>query len=152
MALDATGILDAAVSHAAALGHFERVNGHEPVSAPGNGLTAALWAQEIGPAPRGSGLTATTARLVLNVRLYASALQEPADAIDPNLLTALDALMTAYSGDFDLDGRIRNVDLLGQAGVPLSAQAGYLQQDGTTYRVFTITLPLLINDVWDQEA
>ncbi|MET8987757.1 hypothetical protein ABZW49_20110 [Nonomuraea wenchangensis] len=79
-------------------------------------------------------------------------LQEPADAIDPAMLAALDALMSAYSGDFDLGGRIRNVDLLGQTGPPLSAQAGYLEQDGNTYRVFTVTLPLLINDVWDQEA
>jgi hypothetical protein len=152
VSLDTTGIMNAAVSHALALGHFERVNGHEPASAPGSGLTGAVWVQEIGPVPSGSGLRATTARLVLNVRIYTSMLQEPADAIDPNMLTAVDALMSAYSGDFDLGGLVRNVDLLGQTGASLSGQAGYISQDNVLYRVFTITLPMIINDVWTQEA
>lgn len=152
MALNASTILDAAVSHAASLGVFERVNGAEPASAPGNGLTAAVWVDSIGPVPSGSGLSSTTARLVLNVRLYTSMLQEPADAIDPNMLDALDVLMGAYSGDFTLRGLVRNVDLLGQAGAAMSAQAGYIQQDGVVYRVYTLILPILVNDLWDQEA
>lgn len=152
MSLDATAILSAVVSHALTLGQFEQVNGHEPISAPGNGLTAAVWAQEIGPVPSSSGLASTSARLVLNVRIYTSMLQEPADAIDPNMLTALDALMAAYSGDFELGGLVRNVDLLGQAGAALAAQAGYIELDGGTYRVYTLTLPLIVSDVWDQAA
>ncbi|MFC5834653.1 hypothetical protein [Nonomuraea insulae] len=150
MSLDAASILDAVVSHAAASGHFERVNGFEPTNAPGNGLTAAVWVQEIGPVRSGSGLTSTTGRLVLNLRIYASMQQDPPDAIDPAMLGALDALMTAYSGDFELGGNVRNVDLLGQAGVTLSAQAGYIQQDGATYRVYTLTIPLIVNDLWSQ--
>jgi hypothetical protein len=42
------------------------------------------------------------------------------------------------------------VDLLGSAGAPLSAQAGYLNQDGRLFRVMTLTLPIIVNDVWDQ--
>lgn len=150
MALDTQQIIDAVTSHALASGHFERVNGHEPKSAPGNGITGAVWVDATEPARGGSGLAATTARLTLNVRLYTSMLAEPPDAIDPRLMAAHDALMTAYSGDFTLDGLVRAVDLLGMAGVPLSSRAGYLTQDSRLYRVITITLPVLVNDVWEQ--
>ncbi|WP_431895867.1 hypothetical protein [Micromonospora haikouensis] len=150
MALDTQPIIDAVVSHALASGHFERVNAHEPQSAPGNGLSAAVWVDAAAPARGASGLQATTARLTLNVRLYTSMLSTPADAIDPRLMAAHDALMTAYSGDFTLGGRARCVDLLGMAGVPLSSQAGYLIQDAKQLRVITIVLPVLVNDVWEQ--
>ena len=149
MAINATGILDSILSHALASGLFERVNGHEPKSAPGNGLSAAVWLDSIGPVVS-SGLAATSARLAVNVRLYTAMLADPQDAIDPNLIAAVDTLMTAYSGDFDLGGNVRNVDLLGQAGTPLSAQAGYLNQDGKLFRAMTILLPLIVNDVWEQ--
>ena len=150
--MNLTGILDSIVSHALASGHFERVNGHEPKSAPGNGLTAAVWAQDIGPVPAGSGLQATSGLLVFNVRLYTPMISEPQDAIDPALMAAVHALFTAYSGDFDLGGNVRCIDLLGQAGTPLSARAGYLEQDKKIYRVFTITLPVIVNDAWEQVA
>lgn len=150
MALDTKPILDAVISHALASGHFERANGHEPKSAPGTGLTAAVWVDSTEPARGHSGIASTTARLVLNVRLYTSMLAEPQDAIDPNLMAAHDALMTAYSGGFTLGGLVRCVDLLGMAGVPLSSRAGYLNQDSQLYRAITITLPVLVDDVWEQ--
>ncbi|MEU8362323.1 hypothetical protein AB0C27_40525 [Nonomuraea sp. NPDC048882] len=150
MSLDAATILDAIVSHAMQLGLFERVNAHEPANAPGHGLTCAVWADSVSPFPAGSGLHATSARVVFNVRLYTSMLQEPADAIDPHMIAAVDALVNAYSGDFELGGSVRNVDLLGQGGIPLSAQAGYLRQDGHEMRVMTIVLPVIVNDVWEQ--
>jgi PKD repeat protein len=148
--LDAAGIIAAVESHALASGRFGSVNGHEPRTAPGGGLTAAVWAQTIEPVPAGSGLSQTTIRLALAVRVYTSMLAQPADAIDPAVIAAVDALMAAYSGDFTLGSTVRNVDLLGQAGVPLRADAGYLQQDGQTLRVVTITLPLICSDVWEQ--
>jgi hypothetical protein len=55
--------------------------------------------------------------------------QEPQDAIDPNLTDALSALIAAYSGDFDLGGPVRDVDLLGAISPGLSARAGYINQD-----------------------
>lgn len=148
--MNVQAILDAVVSHAAASGQFERVNGHEPKSAPGNGLTAAVWVQSVGPVPNGSGLQRTSAVVVFNVRVYAPMLMEPQDAIDPALVGAVDALMSAYSGDFELGGNVRCVDLLGMAGIPLSAQAGYLEQDKRIYRVMTITLPVIVDDAWEQ--
>jgi hypothetical protein len=51
-------------------------------------------------------------------------LTDPEDAIDPELLAAVDALMSAYSGDFQLGGLITQVDLLGAYGKPLGAERG----------------------------
>ncbi|MFI8301566.1 hypothetical protein ACIGCZ_37290 [Streptomyces nigra] len=152
MALDIRTILDAVESHALASGYFAAVNGHEPKSPPVSGITCAVWVEQIGPARGSSGLTSSSARLALFVRLYSSLVQQPADAIDSNLMTALDALMAAYSGDFTLGGLIRHVDLLGAYGDPLSARAGYLAEAGAEYRVMTITLPLIVNDLWAQVA
>lgn len=151
MALDINGILNAVVSHALALGHFEAVNGHEPKNAPGTGLTAAVWVDRVDTV-RSSGLDSTSVRLLLNVRLYTGAEQEPADAIDPALLTALDELMRAYVGDFTLGGLVREVDVRGTHGIGLEARAGYLQQDAALLRVMTITLPAIINDLWEEVA
>ncbi|MEV0382883.1 hypothetical protein [Nonomuraea sp. NPDC050643] len=150
MSLDAAAILDAIVSHAQALGVFETVNAHESVNAPGHGLHAEVWAASITPVPAGSGLAMTSAQVVWKVRVRGSADTQPRDMIDPHMMAAVDALMNAYSGDFELGGNVRNVDLLGQAGTALSARAGYLQQDGHVHRVYDITLPVLINDVWEQ--
>ncbi|MFI9235769.1 hypothetical protein [Streptomyces sp. NPDC053079] len=151
MALDINGIVDSVISHAMASGYFERVNGHEPQNAPGNGLTAAVWVDGITPV-RTSGLGTASARLIFNVRLYTPMVQEPADAIDPNLTAATDALMRAYIGDFQLGGTVRQVDVLGQHGAALEARAGYIQQDGALLRVITITLPVIVNDLWDEVA
>jgi hypothetical protein len=150
--MDITGIVNQVVSHAASTGLFERVNTHEPKNAPGNGLTCAVWADQITPVAAASGLDATTGSVILNVRLYTSMLQQPYDAIDPNLVAAVDTLMSAYSGAFTLNGEVRNVDLLGAHGTQLSARAGYINQDGKVYRVMTIMLPLIINDLWLQAA
>lgn len=153
MALNATTLLNAVQDHALTSGWFDRVNGHEPQSPPDTtGLTAAVWVQRIGPAAGASGLDSTTIRLELMLRIYAGINTEPADMIDPNMLAALDDLLARYSGDFTLDGEVRQVDLLGQFGDPLQARAGYMNQSGTDYRVMDITLPLIVNDLWEQSA
>lgn len=150
MSLNTTAVLDAIVSHALAAGLFDTVNSHEPKVAPGTGLACAIWADSIRPVPTGSGLQKTTALAIFNVRIYQNMLSEPQDAIDPAMINAVDALMTAYSGDFELGGNVRNIDLLGQTTFSLSAQAGYINQDGRLYRVMTIMLPVIINDAWSQ--
>ncbi|MGV9756926.1 hypothetical protein ACWDUC_14060 [Streptomyces tricolor] len=152
MALDILGITDAVVSHAMASGRFETVNGHEPKNAPSTGgLTAAVWSERVTPV-RSSGLDVLSVLLIFNVRIYASAVQESADAIDPDMLAAVDDLCAAYTGDFTLGGLVRQVDLLGIHGQPLDVRAGYLQQDGLLYRVLTISLPVIVNDLWEEVA
>lgn len=149
---DPDSLFGRVLSHALASGRFERVNNHEPKSAPSRGLTAALWVDRIDPVAAVSGLRATSARLVFNLRIYSDMLQEPQDALDPNVLSAVAALMAAYSSDFTLGGLVKQVDLLGQHGIALSARAGYITQDSRLFRVMTIALPVVVNDAFAQEA
>lgn len=146
-----SALIDAITSHASASGYFDSVNGHEPKSAPGDGLTYAVWVAEVGPA-RSSGLASTSARVVLTGRIYKPFLSIPADSIDPDMINALDNLLEAYSGDFTLSANARHIDLQGSDGAPLSARAGYQSIDRTVYRVIDITIPIIINDAWIQEA
>jgi hypothetical protein len=150
MALGVVGITASVQSHAQALGLFDVVTLHEPKTKPNRGLTCAIWAERVEPYPAGSGLAATTALVVMAVRLYTPMVQEPYDAIDSEMLAAVDALMGAYSGAFTLEGQVKEVDLLGETGTRLSGLAGYIEQDKKLFRVYTITLPLIVNDLWPQ--
>ena len=150
MSIDAVSIMDDLQSHAMTLGIFERVNLHEPKNAPGSGLTCAIWADHIGPVPANSGLSRTSALITFNIRIYSSMLAEPQDYIDPEVIKAVDLLMEAYSADFELGGDVAWIDLLGQTGNPMQAQAGYITQDSKPMRVMTITLPVVLNDTWEQ--
>jgi len=144
-------IVDALTSHALTTGQFERVNGHEPKSAPHTGVSYALWVDTIDPIV-GSGLAETSGRVAFMARVYTNMTQEPQDGIDPAIMTAIDVMMTEYSGDFELGGNVRHVDLLGIYGPPLSAKAGYIEQDKRLFRVMTLIIPLIINDIWSQAA
>lgn len=151
--LNISGILSVIQSHAAESGYFDQVLLHEPKSAPTtDGLTAAVWVERVGPAPRNSGLKFTSALLTFSVRVYGSMLSEPQDDIDMNMVEAVDALLSAYSGDFQLGGESRQIDLLGQTGTMLECRAGYLGIDNKIFRVMDITLPVIVDDVWAQEA
>jgi hypothetical protein len=151
MSFGARAVLDRLVTHAESLGRFESVNSHEPKSAPGLGHRLAIWADKVDPV-RTSGLDQTSARVTFLARIYQNMISEPQDAIDPDVLESLDVLMAAYSSDFDLGGSARHIDLLGAYGVGLSAQAGYISQDGRMYRVMTVTVPVVVNDAWTQGA
>jgi hypothetical protein len=148
--LDVAGIVAAVESHAEQLGVFERVITSEPKSAPGNGLSAAIWASLIGPVPAASGLDVVTVRLELMVRILKPMLSQPYGQIDPDILAASDGLMGAYCGSFTLGGEVRDVDLFGAHGPGLSGRAGYITIDKTMFRVMDITLPLIINDLWTE--
>lgn len=150
MSLNSRAILDRVISHAMASGQFDRVAGHEPKNAPGNGLSCAVWVDRIEPVDEASGLNSTSAKVTVNVRVYGNMLAEPQDAIDPNMADAVDALMAAYTRDFTLGGTVRNIELLGETGAGMFAQAGYLEIDRKLYRVMTITVPAIVSDAWTQ--
>lgn len=152
MALDVAALLDGVVSPALASGIFDRVNTEEPRSAPGSGLSAAVWIDYIGPSPLTSGLASTSGIVRLRMRLYTSMTTAPTDMIDPDLLSATSYLLGLFSSGFTLAGAIRNVDLLGAYGPPLSGQAGYLNIGGTLMRIMDITIPCVVNDIWSQIA
>ena len=148
--LDLLAYRSAAMSHAQSLGLFENVLDHEPVSAPGSGLIYAVWVADATPVPARSGLDSVSVRLELNGRVSMPADTEPQGDVDVAVLGAAAGLMNTYSGDFELGGTVANVDLLGMHGGALRARFGYTRLDSTTDRVATLTIPLIINDVWTE--
>lgn len=145
-------LISSIISHAMTLGIFQAVNSHEPKAPPGSGLRYGVWADRIEPIAAASGLASTTGYVVAQGRIYGNMLQKPEDDIDPRMLTAATTLLGAYSGDFNFGATVRNVDLLGMHGAKLMAQAGYVNVSGGLYRVMTITIPVVINDMWSQVA
>lgn len=143
-------IVDEVISTVQRTGYFSKVNGHEPKRKPKSTLTAAVWVQAIDPIALASGLASTSARLTFIIRVYSSMLKEPQDAIDPAMLRAVSNIMRNFHDDFDFEGTIRNVDLLGHFGIALAGTAGYLEIDNTMFRVMDITVPCIVNDVWPQ--
>ncbi|HYF74744.1 MAG TPA: hypothetical protein VD864_18095 [Nocardioides sp.] len=149
--IDPQDIVDRLASHAKGTGLFDRVNKHEPKNAPGRGLTCAIWVDRIEPARGRSGLRYTDVRVVMNVRIYTTMLQNPQDAIDPTVMKAVDVMMRAYTGDFGLGHDDRFIDLLGMTqGHPLFGQSGYINIDNKVYRVFTLTVPVIQSNAWEQ--
>jgi hypothetical protein len=152
MPLTAQDLVDNVVSVAQASGLFDRVNAYEPKQAPGNGLTASVWVQSIAPHAQVSGLDVTSARVEFTMRLYTNMLADPEETIDPNLMNATSQMMNLFTGDFTLGNSVFAVDLLGMAGVPLTARAGYVDVGGKLFRIMDITVPLIVADVWTQVA
>ncbi|GAB3156223.1 hypothetical protein GCM10027258_62330 [Amycolatopsis stemonae] len=141
---------NALMSHAQASGLFEKVNGHEIIDAPGQGVHAEVFTDTIDPAS--SGMAATSVRLAVRVRITTDMHGDPQDGIDPRIVQAAGAFMGSVHADFEVDGNARFVDLLGAHGVPLSARSGYITKGGQQYRAMDVVVPIILNDVWDQEA
>jgi hypothetical protein len=146
-------VLDRLISYAQASGRFDSVNGHEPKSSPGTGIFCAVWVNQIRPY-RESGLSATSGVIIFNQRIYQNFTSQPFDAIDPKVTAAATDLMGALSGDFGLGGiaDTRSVDLLGMAGTAMNMLSGYLELDRTMFRIVTVTVPIIINDMFAQVA
>lgn len=149
MTIDIVTMTGVIKSSAQSSGLFAVALHHEPKSAPQlNGqITFAFWFNHMSPV-QSSGLNSVSIRLEFRGRLYASALAEPADEIDPALVKAADTVMGLYCGDFDLGGSARHIDIFGQHGEPLSITGSYITQDAKIYRVFDFLLPIIVNDVW----
>lgn len=152
--LQTRAITDAMVSHAKRLGVFEDVLRYEPKSAPPNGLYACVFFDNLRAVAAQSGLNTTSAVVTYTVRIHTNMLQQPEDDIEVLLLDAVDTLLEAYNGDFDLGqtGTVESIDVLGKHGQALEAEAGYLEIDKKMFRVAVITVPIVINDAWTQAA
>jgi len=150
MSLNLSAPLVAIESHAKASGLFERVIRREPLSAPGSGLTAAVWGQRLRPIALQSGLNVTSAAANFFFRVYAELAQEPAEDVDVLVFGALGDVMGRLTGDFTLGGTVSSIDLLNRHGVPMDSAMGYLTQDNKTFRTGTLLIPLIFNDVWEQ--
>lgn len=150
-------IIDAVRSHALRTGLFGQETGHDPGNAPGRGLSTAVVVRSLRTYAGGSGLASTAMRLELAVRVYLPVETRRPDEVEPELVAAVDALMAAYMGDFELGGRVKNVDVFGMAGGDgVGAVFNYIEfagdgrGRGALYRFGEITLPLICNDLYEQ--
>lgn len=150
MALNTDAVMSAVESALGKLGLFEQVVMHDLTNAPGPGLHAAVVYDGTRVIPRRSGLAATSALVVLTIRIELGVTTEPKSAIDRDLLKATDAVLNAINGDFDLGSTVSDVDILGTHGVPVGARPGYIARGDQLFRADEITLPLVINDAWTQ--
>ena len=151
---DVTALTDALRTHASESGRFESVSGHAVLSAHGTGLAWWCYVENIRPYAAGSGLNTTSIVLTYRTMITMNtATYQPLDAVDPRVSGAASEMLRAYAGDFTLGGRVRNVDIYGAAGRPLVAEAGWLTlagDGGGRYRSMITTLPLVINNTYDQ--
>ena len=150
--MNLAGMLSALADVAKSSGLVERALMHEPIQAPGSGISAAFWAATdfLTPVQERSGLAATSVRALFHGRLYAPLDVDSADAVEQTLMAATDALLTSLNGAFTLGGLVANIDLLGAFGIAVGAEAGYVNFGDGWYRTITISLPLVINDAWMQ--
>lgn len=137
-------------SQARSLAVFDEVGTHAPVKPPetkGGGVSLSIELGPWVPVPS-SGLAMTSGRITFVYQLWSSLMQRPLAGIDPQVLGALAAVVAALSAGFTLDGLVRNVDLFG-----MSAEPGYVADfEGKPFRVIRLDVPVIINDMFEQEA
>jgi hypothetical protein len=143
-----TALFSALSSHAKSLGLFGRsVATHAPLSTPGEGLSCWITAGPLVPVVS-SGLAAVSIELTVLVHITASMNQKPLDAVDASVVAAASVLMSAYAGAFTLGGLVREVNIFGG----LKADLSYVLFEGKPFRLAEITLPMIINDAWNEVA
>ena len=74
-------------------------------------------------------------------------MMRPVGRSEKVVLAAACSLLAAYSGAFTLGGNVRDLDPLS-----ISAQPRYMTMEGHTFRVYEITLPIVVNDLWSEVA
>ena len=140
--------------HVKRSGRFDRFLAHEPLHAPGKGVTGCVWLDRVETITR-SGMAATSGVIVMTMRAYHPLTQSgpQADVVDPQLLAATSRVCSTLQGGFTLDGLLRCVDILGgESGIALRSDAGYVDIDHVLHRIITTTVPCVVNDLWPQEA
>lgn len=149
---DYQALIDTVTDHHLLSGLFDRVNQHESKKAPGNGLTADIYLEDLLPYPPGSGMQKTSGIVIVASRIMFDMLIEPLDNLDPMMFEAANDLIGRIHGDFTLGGLVRNVDLLGASGQALRAESGHINIDSKMLRAVEVHIPCIVNDLWDQVA
>lgn len=151
--LDWAGLRSAVLTHAKLYGLYARHQDHEFLTPPGDGLSVAVFGGPDALAPvRAGGLGLTSGRVELLARIYHPARSTPAGLIDARLMAAADDLIYRLTADFTLNVRARHLDVLGAYGEALRARLGWLPypEEGGVYRVADVTVPIILNDLYEQ--
>ncbi len=129
------------------LGLFQAVDKHEPENAPGTRLYCSIVLGPMRAVAAASGLASVSGEITLIIRVWSWAMQRPLDDVDPEVLAAMAALINGLAGEFTLGGTVRNVDLFS-----LTASPAWAEFDGKQFRVMELPVPIVINDMFSEEA
>jgi hypothetical protein len=145
--VQAKALHSAVLSVPKTLGIFDKVNGHQPKNPPGQKLSCHVWIARWRPAR--SGLNSTSVTVVYNAQVQLPADYQPADDVEPLMLSATLRLAAGYAGGFTLGGNlgVRAIDLRGMEGVTMEEQQGFLTHDQNLYRAAPVVVPIILNHV-----
>lgn len=144
-------VLDALTDHAERLGVFDIVMEGDPVGLPGDQMVLSWNADSGRPERTMSGLAATSILLTVIGRTFISNKVSPMAGLERKLLVVVDTVMESFHAQIQLGETDMHVDVLGQSGVDLRWQAGFVPVDDELYRVVDITIPVIITDMYAQE-
>lgn len=145
-------IMDRLLSIGASSGLFQNVAGYEPRGAPANGLTLTLFSGPLTPV-LSSGLASASLRWQIDGDIYLPVHKNPPQDIDTTLMGAAGRYMELLCSQFTLGGLVRCIDILGADGERLAAVLGWKTYDQSKdYRVATLMIPLILNDVFEMGA
>lgn len=139
--------LSALSSALKATGVFEAVVSAEPKSSPPTkGMSVALFLASIGPGE--ITLSQASAVYTFTVRIFLNALGQSPEALELAIAAGVDTIMDKLAEDFTLGDSIRAPDFGGIFGTQVGGETGYIEVNGNMFRVFDLTVPLIVNDAW----
>lgn len=157
--VDTYELVDAVSSLYQRTGLFEACLKHEPKKAPtgpAGGFIAATYADRWIPVAQRSGLQKTGMLLALKGRIYRPFIAQPEDDIDPDMLARVDAIHREFNANltlgFDRGTYGIELDLLGDFTTGVSTVLGYINMDGTIFRVADTAIPIFVPTYYPQIA
>ena len=142
MAIDPLATLNVARSHLLERGAITRAVIGEPKQPPLDELTAAVFMSGIRTVDMALDRPVRVYDVV--VRLYRNFMDDGQET-ESELGRVVGAVMEAFEGDFTLGGNVRNVDIGGEYGDPMSAEWVHLDFSGTIYRAADVSVPLIVD-------
>ena len=151
----ASGALASAVSKLAVFDFIEWEGGETDLATPGSKI-AVVYPGVWSTVPSRSGLASTAVLISMTVQCSILVATNPMRGVDLALANAVDALLAALNGDFDLGLDNAYVDVLAMA--PASARApsglqvewGWLPLGDGLMRACDVNVPIIVQDAYTQ--
>lgn len=150
MTVGAATALTRLLNHAKATGVFEVARLGEFKQTPPNGLCFAVWSQNLGSAPMGSGLADTAALMKSTARIYMPLSYRPESDIELKTVDAADLYLGRLNGDLTLGGACRNIDILSEMADQLTWDFGHANIDNKLFRIADLPIGVIFNSAWTQ--
>ena len=142
MAFDIKATLEAVQTLLEGSKLFKTVEIGRPESPVGDGPMATIHGESMEVV----GVTNHAIELhTLGIRIFQAQHSDALETLETDGWALVSQVMDLFYGDFELGGKIRNVDIAGQYGAPLSVDRNAEDIDTSPYYVAEITLPLVVD-------